>query len=245
MIKLYSPKISRDQWPWNIEYRPVTIVEDKEESNGDLVLPGTGGILSPTSSSSSNVSSMFLILFSFFCRKNTLNHTRARQRPMSPRQLSPVASTRRHVAQVEKKKDRKREAKSHSRTRPCVDPTYVYINVLVSFPGTTQRDTFDVDARRSTRMWIGMRFYKLISWDYLRWSACSGLYLWERHEQALRNVIIKIYTFCASHIFIYLFWLLFIKYDAWILIKISVIKQAIYSCIFHTLIFSRWLIRLT
>lgn len=112
-----------------MRYRSVTTVGNKEKSKWIvIVLLEICGILSSTSNSSSNVSSMFLI-FSFFpsVPKDTLNHTRqARQRAMSPRQLSPVASTRRHVAQVEKKKDRKRrrnrEAKSHSRTRPCVDP---------------------------------------------------------------------------------------------------------------------------
>lgn len=73
-----------------------------------------------------------------------------------------------------KKRERngRREAKSHSRTRSCVDSCmctyYVFINVLVPFHGTSS-DAFDVDARRSMTR-IGTRFHELISWDYLRWS---------------------------------------------------------------------------
>lgn len=95
------------------------------------------------------ISSMFLILFSFLCPKDTLNHTRrARHRPMSPRQLSPVASTRRHVAQVEKKKkiERGKLKAILGRARAQTLRAYqrVYKRPLVSFPGTTPRDTFDV-----------------------------------------------------------------------------------------------------
>lgn len=108
------------------------------------------------------------------------SHTTSEAVADEPSQLSPGVSTRRHVAQVKKKKKNererngRREAKSYPRTRSCVDSCvciYVFINVLVPFHRMSS-DAFDVDARRSMTR-IGMRFHKLISWDYLRWSASS------------------------------------------------------------------------
>lgn len=90
---------------------PATIIGDKEGSSGDLVLPETRGILSSTSSSSSSQRCCSLSPFSStsYPKGTSESHTMSEAAADEPSQLSPRVSTRRHVAQVKKKKKRGKE----------------------------------------------------------------------------------------------------------------------------------------